>query len=293
MTDDTTAVDTMPLFASAADTADEQTAVVPETAETLSLEPDENAPYGYMIDPSSGERRAKKRPGRQRKTATAPVGGTSPTDFTEKIERGEDQPPGTNRDRKKTSKKTPKEAAPVPPFRAGPIASGMNKLYARVGKIVKVWDNDIGTALISVTRKESDDDTTVGEAWEEVAKTNPRIRAFLLRMMEGSAWSSLFMAHAPIFLAILMKDSIRSRLPFNRLFSAFLDTDEDGPSEVSEALGGIQAPDMAEMMNFAMSNFGDIMAGMNLPRSAVIDPRSMPQQGEGPEGFPSPESETL
>lgn len=253
------------------------------------LSPDENAPYGYMIDQSTGQRRAKKRPGRQRKTPVAPVGGTSPVDFTEKIERGDDQPPGTNRDRSKKSKKTPKEPAPVPPFRAGPIASGMNKLYARIGKVVKVWDADIGNALIIVTRKESDDDTTVGEAWEEIARTNPRIRAFLLRMMEGSAWSSLFMAHAPIFLAILMKDSIRSRLPFNRLFSAFLDTDDDGPSEVSEALGGIQTPDLNEMMAFAMNNFGDMMAGMNLPRSAVIDPRG---PAENPDMPASPESET-
>lgn len=257
----------------AADTAEESPALVSPAAEELSLEPDANAPYGYMIDPDTGLRRAKIRAGRRRKT-TIPPQVASPSaeqlDAQGPIKRGEDRPPAPRgkKARGKTSAKTANEgqAAAAPPFRAGPIATGMNKLYARAGKILRVIDHDIGTAMIVVTRKESDDDTTVGEAWEELARTNPRIRAFLYKMVEGGAWSGVFMAHAPIFMAFLMKEGIRRRLPFQRLLSSLLDPDENGPSEVSDMLGGVQGVDMQQMMNAAM----DMMA--NLPRSATINP---------------------
>jgi hypothetical protein len=292
MTDETTVSDTMPLFTEAADAAGEPETLVSATAEEMNLDPDDNAPYGYMIDPATGDRRAKKRPGRQRRTPAAPTGTRSPIDFDTKIDRGEDQAPGTNRNRKSGKAKAPKPDTPAPPFRAGPIASGMNKLYARVGKVVRVWDSDIGNALVSITRKESDDDTTVGEAWEEIARSNPRIRAFLLRMLEGSAWSSLFMAHAPVFLALAMKDSIRKRLPFNGLIGAFLDTDDDGPSEVSEMLGGIQSGDVADMSNLMNNVMSSVFANMNLPRSAVINPQTTVEPVEGPWDVGSVEGET-
>lgn len=268
MPDETPVSDTMPLFAAAVDPVDEQTPREPEATEAISLEPDDTAPYGYMIDRGTGERRAKKRPGRQRRVRS--TGAPSPVDFTEKIDRAEDRAPGTA-NRKTKARKDAKPVEPVPPFRAGPIATGMNRLYARVGKLVRVWDADIGGALISITRKESDDDTTVGEAWEEIARTNPRIRAFLLKMLEGSAWSSLFMAHLPVFLAIAMKEQVRRHLPFGKFISAFLDTDEDGPSEVSEALGGIQSADVSQMMQMMAPMMGPMFDAMNLPRSATFN----------------------
>jgi hypothetical protein len=251
--------------------ADTPLGILPATEE-LSLEPDANAPYGYMIDPDTGLRRPKIRAGRRRKTAIPPQ-VASPSaeqlDAQGPIKRGEDRPPAPRgkKARGKTSTKGSEgQAAAVPPFRAGPIATGMNKLYAAAGKIVRAWDHDIGTAIIGTTRKESDDDTTVGEAWEELARTNPRIRAFLYKMIEGGAWSGVFMAHAPIFLAVLMKEGIRKRLPFQGLLSSLLDSDQDGPSEVSQMFGGVQAPDMQQMWNLA----ADLMA--NMPRSATINP---------------------
>ncbi len=291
MPDDVLSNDTMPLFAAAPDTSGQPETLVSETTEALNLEPDDTAPYGYMIDPATGERRPKKRPGRQRRT-TAPTGTPSPVDFTDKIDHGEDRAPGSV-NRKTKDKKSSKPVEPVPPFRAGPIATGMNRLYARVGKLVRVWDADIGGALVSITRKESDDDTTVGEAWEEIARTNPRIRAFLLKMMEGSAWSSLLMAHAPVFLAIAMKEQVRRHLPFGKFMSAFLDTDEDGPSEVSEALGGIQSEDVNDMMNMAQAMMGQMFSNMNMPRSATLNPNTAIVMGENEPGNPFRDGETL
>lgn len=179
-----------------------------------------------------------------------------------------DRAPGKPKGRGK-GRARPKTNADVPPFRAGPIAAGMNKLYARAGKIVKVLDPEIGGAIISTTRKESDDDVTVGEAWEELAKTNPRIRAALLKMIQGGAWGQLIMAHAPIFLAVAMKDGIRKHIPFMKLIEAMLAEDDQGEaSPISTAMGGMTPEDMQDAMTFAqglMSQMGMGVMFRNVP----------------------------
>lgn len=253
------------------------------TLEADPMGPDENAPYGYMVDPDTGERRPKKRAGRRRKAEAPPS-----VENLDKVTGGPDDDRPPQRPKKG---KAAKETAPIPPFRAGPIASGVNKLYTRAGKVVRVWDRDIGSALIAIARKEGEDDTTVGEAWEEIARTNPRIRAFLLRLLEGSAWSNLFMAHLPVLLAVLMKEGIRSRLPFQGVLSAMLDPNEDGPSDMSQTMGGMTGADMNQMMQMAMSAFPNMMATMpRQPTESVIpgfwsnDEGTVPQEqpGEGP-----------
>src|SRR6185503_1358197 len=104
MPDDTPIHDTMPLFTAATDATGQPETLVPETTPEINLGPDDTAPYGYMIDPSTGERRAKKRPGRQRRTT--PTGTPATTDFTEKIERGDDRAPGVANRKTKGKKET-------------------------------------------------------------------------------------------------------------------------------------------------------------------------------------------
>lgn len=300
--------------------------VLPETAPATDerpaflgpdLSPDEDAPYGYMIDPVSGGRRPKKKPGRPRdaERPLTPDGGLSAPPGPPSIEQlrakaavkeaqTPDRPPGAVRDGR-GKPRVPKPPVDVPPFRAGPIAKGVNKLYVKIGKIVRIGDPDVGNAIIACTRKAlirnddgalvpDPDDVTVGEAWEELAKTNPRIRAFLLKLISGGAWTALFMAHAPIFLAVVMKDGIRQRIPFGRLIGALLvdddgqeyeDFDDDGqdgeqefapgfsrPSDLSAMLGGLTPDDMAQMSTM----FGGLMTQMagRVPQSArapVVD----------------------
>jgi hypothetical protein len=145
---------------------------------------------------------------------------------------------------------------------AGTIARGMNKLYARAGKICKVMDPEIGEAILSVTKKESADDVTVGEAWEELAKTNPRVRAFLLKALQGGAWGQLVMCHVPILMAIIMKDAIRKHIPFMKLITALMEEDSEGePSEVTKATG-LKKEDVDEAMKVAMSMLPQMMANM-------------------------------
>lgn len=248
------------------------------------------APYGWMTDPRTGERRPRKRAGRRPAGAVPPAGQT-PTLETLKDLGGlpaaaDDVAPGTARSKGKARSKSktrppraPRAAAPLPPFREGVIAKGMNKLYKKAGRLLRLWDRDIGSAVIATTKPSDDDedgDITVGEAWENLAKTNPRIRALLLSLMKGGAYTDLFTAHLPILLAVLMRDGIRQRIKFLPLVEAFLVDDDDTqqPSGLAQMMGGITPQDMAQMMQMMQGTMGSVAADMSRGPSVPRDPTS-------------------
>lgn len=175
-----------------------------------------------------------------------------------------DRPPEKQKraHRRVFDKDSPQARKPVPQFREGQIAGGMNRLYRRAGKMVKVFDPVVGQAFIEATRKEDDTDITVGEAWEELARQNPRVRAFLLKMISGGAMGQLVMAHAPILLAIMMKDGVRNRLPMGNLMAAYLDggsTDGEAPA-AGTPMEGLRPEDMAQMQAAAEQMAQQFMA---------------------------------
>jgi hypothetical protein len=261
----------------------------------------EDAPYGYMIDPLTGMRRPKKSPGRipLRKSPTKATSPFSPS-LDELRESGpvreEEQPsdraPGQAKKRLGFREKVKVIPDDFPNVRAGTIAKGVNGLYRRAGKIVKGMDRDVGLAIIACTKKgklqdpdtgkwvDDPEDITVGEAWEELAKTNPRIRAFLLKLIAGGALTQLLMAHAPIALALLMKDGIRQRLPMQRMFDAFLDSSDDEgdeeddspvPGTIQHLMNDLRPEDMAQMgamFNGMMSQMANGMPRMPAPSRA-------------------------
>lgn len=242
----------------------------------------EEAPYGWMTDPVTGERRPKKRPGRRSKTAKPPTGNSPTLEELQALgtlsEASEDTAPGTP---PKGKRKASMKPEPLPPFRAGVIAKGMNGLYRRAGRLVRLWDYDIGSAIIATTRADDEDDLTVGDAWENVAKTNPRIRAFLLKLMAGGAWTGLFTAHLPILMAIAMKDGIRQRIPFLQLAETLLTDEPEGqegtdgeavPSGLAQMMGGITPDDMAQMMAMAQGFMGQVAQGVPRPANGPREP---------------------
>lgn len=251
------------------------------------------APYGWMNDSKTGVRRPRKAAGRAgMKKAAAPPAATKSLDELKAagpIQRGQDRAP-SGKGAPATSAAKDDEPAPLPPFRAGPIAKGMNKLYRRAGKIVKAMDRDIGIAIIEATKKEAEDDVTVGEAWEEIAKTNPRIRRVLLKMVEGGAWMQLFWAHAPIFLAILMKEQIAKHIPFAKIISAVssLDDEDEETDEPSSPRGGGSLPFglKPDDVNQMMTMFGPALAqmGANGPRAPGGPPRAPVSTVNGADG---------
>lgn len=281
---------TTPLFQEAAPAPEAAPATAPPAVDPLA--PDDEAPYGYTIDPGTKEKRPKLRPGRQRKDAPAkaPSGASPSLDELKAMKEAqgakaapkkEDVAPqphnrrGPGALKQAAAKMT---AAPATPFRAGPIAKGVNKIYKKAGKIIGIWDKQIGKALILCTQKDDEDDTTVGEAWEELARVNPRIRGFLERLIQGGAWTGLFYAHMPFLLAVMMKDSIRSRVPLAGLLTSLMadkdedQDDEDGtglPGPLGQLMGDLGPADMAQMMQMAQG----MMAGLA---------QQMPRQPEAP-----------
>lgn len=263
--------------------------------------PDAVAPYGYTRDPN-GAIRPKKTAGRRPRAAAPQTPAGLPPSLEElkeakataaaKPEKAkEDVPPASVSAKgpkislgKRKEPKAKPAPEPLPPFRAGPIAKGINKLYRKAGRIVRMWDSALGSAIIACTLPDPDDEeaATVGDAWEELAKVNPRIRAILLKLLTGSAYGALFWAHAPIFMALLMKDSIRDRLPGAAMLGALLGDDDEDPMAAGGMpdLGGlgINQIDLGAMMAMAQGVAAQMAAGM--PRSDINDVRPATADGE-------------
>jgi hypothetical protein len=238
--------------------------------------PAEEAPFGYTRDEATGELRPKKAQGRPRKSPTLDelkAAKEAEAAAAEGAAKAGDRAPSARRPHRRTRGEpaADKPKQPVPQFREGQIERGINQLYRKAGKLIRVMDADVGQALIDITRKEDAEDQTVGECWEQLARTNPRIRAFLLRMIAGGAWGQLFMCHAPVLMAIVMKDAIRRRLPFGKVVQAFLEPDEDGDAPADGTVAeGLTMPDMGQMMAMAQQFAEQAMNG----RAASSSPRS-------------------
>ena len=238
------------------------------------LGPDESAPYGYTVDRETGQKRAKKAAGRPRAGQDVPESTGSPEDVRSlpPVERTKDREPGTGivKGKMRRPKPVPED---IPPFRAGPIAKGMNRLYLKVGKIVRGFDPEVGQAMIDATKKESDEDVTVGEAWEELAKVNPRVRRVLLKLITGGAWGQLFMAHAPILLAVIMKPAIISHIPFAKVIESMAEPDEDTAPGEGGLPGGMTAADADEVMSMAKAQMSKM--GFDLPDEMMEQAQAM------------------
>lgn len=209
---------------------------------------DIDAPWGYTTDPKTGERRPKRAPGRPRNQPDA-------EDLTRQppIERQEDRAPERPKGHKPSPVTAPADAPPMP--RGGVIAKGVNKLYRRAGKFIRAADEDIGEAFIYCTKvdpevPEDERELTVGEGWEQLAKNNPRVRAFILKLIAGGDIGDLVMAHAPIGVALFMKPWIQRFVNPERLIDSMTEPDED--EEEGTAAAGLTGDDVAAMRDLTL-----------------------------------------
>jgi acyl-CoA synthetase (NDP forming) len=171
--------------------------------------------------------------------------------------------------------------------KGGIIAKGVNRLYRRAGKFLRIADEDLGLAVIECTRPDPDDPDapTVGQAWEELAKANPRVRAWLLNLIKGGAWQDLVMAHAPIGIALMTKEWVQRLVPFRRAAEVLLEEDEDTePSDLRPA-------DAEEMRATAEAQAHRIASklGVKVPpgvaAEAMRQAEEMAARGEVPPGL--------
>lgn len=224
------------------------------------------APFGYTRDRETGDMRPKKSPGRGGKNPVTPpvevlkaASAAPPAD----VEGGDPVSPAGSptapADRAPDLKRGGKAAKPdtlLPPYKAGVICSGVNKLYRKTGKLVRGLDKDIGDAFIDSARNTADvpgEDDSVGAAWEQLARTNPRIRRAMMKLLMGGAWTDLAMAHAPIALAVVMKPAIRQRLPLMRIAESLAEPDEDSAPGEGGLPGGMTMADLASVRELALA----------------------------------------
>jgi hypothetical protein len=254
----------------------------------------DDIPEGYTRDRATGEVRPKIKSGRPRGSTAADqsepaeqVQGDPPSLDELKSQarsptRREDRAPQPPKARVVRGKKATAEAVDVPPFRAGPIAKGMNKLYVKTGKIVRVFDPEVGAAMIEATRKESEDDVTVGEAWEEVARVNPRVRKFLLKLISGGAWGQLAMAHMPILLALLMKPAVMKHVPFNQVIASLAEPEDDTPAGEGALPGGMTADDASQVMAMMKAQAAQMGMDVSDEDMAAAQKFATSMMGNGP-----------
>lgn len=266
---------------------------------------DPEAPYGYTRDRESGELRPKKSPGRGGVRVTPSVEELkTPQEGVQDASPGEEgaggdpvPPPPPPADRAPSPgkpgrlRKATRPDAPVPAYKPGVITKGVNRLYRKAGKIVRAMDADIGEAIIQSARNTADDgelDDSVGAAWEELARTNPRIRRFVMKCISGGAWGQLIMAHAPIAMAIMMKPAILKHIPFAGLVQSVAEPDEDTPEGEGGLPGGMTADDAQQMADLAQQQMAKM--GMSVPPEVAAQMAQMASGIVNGSGPPSPKS---
>jgi hypothetical protein len=261
--------------------------------------PADPAPYGYKADGTP-----KKTAGRPRRSPSVDELKTpgTPDEVTAGENGGPDtaEVPGPLPDRapderaravRKGKGSAAREAAP--PYKAGLITSGVNRLYRRAGKIARAMDSDIGTAILESaknTAEAGEPDDSVGAAWDELCKTNPRIRKFVMKCIAGGAWGQLVMAHAPIAMAIVMKPAIFRLIPFSKLIASMAEPDEDTAPGEGGLPGGMTADDAGQMADLAQAQMAKM--GLNVPPDVAAQMAAMAQGMMGPVLVPSGSPQT-
>lgn len=219
-----------------------------------------DAPFGYTIDRETGEQRPKKAAGRPRKSpsldelkaAKEQAAVSSPA-----AEPPQDRAPDPKAGKGKGGGNP--LPADVPQHRPGVITKGMNKRYRQLGKAVRALDKDIGQGFIEAAKNTADppaegqepEDNSVGACWDDLARTNPRIRKFCLAIIQGGAWGALVLAHAPIGVAVAVKFVSKNPGWIGKLILSMAEPDEDTPEGEGGLPFGLTADDAQQVLKMA------------------------------------------
>lgn len=216
----------------------------------------ERAPFGWTRDRGSKEWRPKMRAGRPPRVP--PSADELTTSGPPPAPPPRDDPP--REDKRSRPAAPPPATAPadVAMPAAGFIARRVDKLYRRAGRFITLKDAEIGAAFIMAGTKEDDEDVTAGEAWEALCRTNPRVRAWVMRALQGGVYWDLVMAHAPILLALLMKESVLRFIPFRALLESWAE-----PEDTAEG-AELRPDDVGQMMDLAEDQARRTAARMGL-----------------------------
>lgn len=91
--------------------------------------------------------------------------------------------------------KKPKARKPTPAMPRSGLKGPLTNMYTGLGLSLSMVDQQCGRAIV-----ESAEDCA--EAWEELARRNPKVRRALLMLLETSDVTKIIIAHAPIMMAV-------------------------------------------------------------------------------------------
>lgn len=94
------------------------------------------------------------------------------------------------------SEKKPESDKPTTVYRPGALVKPLTSFYETIGGFVILADPDCGSAIVNGAEN-------CAKSLDELARTNPRIRRVLMRMVESGALTKVVVAHLPIILAVL------------------------------------------------------------------------------------------
>lgn len=124
----------------------------------------------------------------------------------------------------KPKEKKAKVRRPTPPMPRKGLAGPLTNMYTGLGMTVSMIDKQCGMAIV-----ESAEDCA--QAWEDLAKTNPKVRRALLMLLETSDVTKIVIAHAPIMMAVMVHHMPLVREQQMRLIEVFANsgnTEEEG-----------------------------------------------------------------
>jgi hypothetical protein len=93
--------------------------------------------------------------------------------------------------------KKAKVRKPTPPMPRKGIAGALTNMYTGLGMTVAMVDKQCGMAIVQSA-------ADCAESWEDLARTNPKVRRALLMLLETSDITKIVIAHAPIMAAVAM-----------------------------------------------------------------------------------------
>lgn len=116
----------------------------------------------------------------------------------------------------------PKQTKVSSNARRNQVFKGTKVVYLTVGKVVRPFNPAVGESI----QAGADD---AAEAWDELASQNPKVKSFILNLIQGTVWAKLISVH------------LQMALPF-------LAASESVPPKMREMAQGLLMMQMAEQM---------------------------------------------